>query len=232
MSFKNRKMGDYPGTDDGTLNYAKNTDSILKFYSLVSGYEVHFKAFITDISDNFQSSWNTEQVFGRMDPMASFQNTKRTITVGWDIPAASLDEAISNMNAISTLTSMLYPGYSGNPVTMKGDSTFTTANSISRSPLVRVKFANIISKGNGTSAKKDGVLGWIDGINIQPNIEQGFIINDNKHYPKLYKLSINLNVLHEHDLGFNRGTEIDKDGDEIGNKWLGVNTPKKWPFGD
>jgi len=33
-------------------------------------------------------------------------------------------------------------------------------------------------------------------------------------------------------LGFNRGTEIDKDGDEIGNKWLGVNTPKKWPFGD
>ena len=51
MSFKNRKMGDYPRTNDGTHNYAQNTDSILKFYSLVSGYEVHFKAFITDISD-------------------------------------------------------------------------------------------------------------------------------------------------------------------------------------
>ena len=225
MSFKNRKMGDYPRTNDGTHNYAQNTDSILKFYSLVSGYEVHFKAFITDISDNFQSSWNTEQVFGRMDPMGSFQNTKRVISVGWDIPAASLEEAISNMNAISTLTSMLYPGYSANPVTLKGDSTFTTANSMSRSPLVRVKFANIISKGTGDSAQESGLLGWIDGVNIQPNVEQGFIIDNKKHYPKLYKLSINLNVLHEHDLGF-KDEKIDGK-----NIWLGeVN--KKWPFGD
>jgi len=221
MSFKNRLMSNMPSTDDGTINYAINTDSILKIYSLVSDLEVHFKAFITDLSDNFQSSWNSEEVFGRMDPMGTFKSTKRTISVGWDVPAGSLEEAISNMDAVSTLTSMLYPGYSGNPVSTDSGEMFTTANSISRSPLVRVKFANLISRGGGgDTAKTEGLLGWIDGINIQPQIDVGFFIEDKKHYPKTYKLSFNLNVLHEADLGFNEE-----------NKWMATNKTK-WPFGE
>jgi hypothetical protein len=220
MSFKNKKLTDLLSDVDGTNNYAQKTDSILKVYSLVSNLEVEFKAFLTELSDNFQSSWNSEQVFGRMDPMGTFQNTKRSVSLGWDIPAGSLDEAKYNMEAISTLTSMLYPGYSSNPVSLKGEGTFTTANSISRNPLVRIKFANLISANDDYTAKKGGLLGWIDGVNIQPQIDQGFIIEGKKHYPKLYKLSLNLNVLHEHDLGF------DKD-----NQWLGINNPK-WPFGE
>ena len=221
MSFKNRLMSDMPSTNDGTQNYANNTDSVLKIYSLVSDSEVHFKAFITELSDNFQSSWNSEEVFGRMDPMGTFKSTKRTISVGWDVPAASLEEAKSNMEAISILTTMLYPGYSGNPVSTDSGETFTTANSISRSPLVRVKFANLISRGGGEdTAKNEGLLGWIDGINIQPQIDVGFIIQNKKHYPKTYKLSFNLNVLHETDLGFNEG-----------NEWMATNKPK-WPFGE
>ena len=235
MSFKNRLMSDMPSTNDGTQNYANNTDSVLKVYSLVSDLEVHFKAFLTELSDNFQSSWNSEEVFGRMDPMGTFKNTKRTIAVGWDVPAANLEEAKSNMEAVRTLTSMLYPGYSGNPVSINVDSDemFTTANSISRSPLVRVKFANLISKGgggsvdedsddggSGDSAKNEGLLGWIDGINIQPQIDVGFLIENRKHYPKTYKLSFNLNVLHETDLGFNEQ-----------NEWMAINN-SKWPFGE
>lgn len=232
MSFKGRLLSEMVDDTDSSKNYAQNTDSILGFYSLVSNLEVEFKAFLTDLSDNFQSSWNSEQVYGRMDPMGSFQNTKRVISVGWDIPAGSLEEAKSNMEAVRSLTSMLYPGYSGNPVTVKGDSTFTTANSMSRSPLVRVKFANLITNGGGSKAKDGGLLGWIDGVNIQPQIEQGFIIDNKKHYPKLYKLSINLNVLHEHDLGFGEGTEVDKEGDLLGNRWLGNVKKNKWPFGE
>ena len=220
MSFKNRLLSHYPSTNDGTQQYAENTDSVLMIYSLVSEKEVHFKAFITDLSDNFKSSWNSEEVFGRMDPMGTFKNTKRTISVGWDVPSANLEEAISNMEAVRTLTSMLYPGYSGNPVTQGDGETFTTANSISRSPLVRVKFANLIYNGaDADVAGWAGLLGWIDGINIQPQIDVGFFIDNKKHYPKTYKLSFNLNVLHETDLGFNED-----------NKWMAINKPK-WPFG-
>ena len=241
MAFKGRLLTEIGRDVDLSNNYAQKTDSILRFYSLVSNLEVEFKAFLTDLSDNFQSSWNAEQVYGRMDPMGSFQNTKRVITVGWDVPAASLEEAKSNMEAIRTLTSMLYPSYSANPVSLKEDSTFTTANSMNSSPLVRVKFANLISKGEGTTAKSSGLLGWIDGVNIQPQIEQGFIIENSKHYPKLYKMSITLNVLHEHDLGWTTTevteTEIDDDGDEWEwsfnrSSWMGSAANKKWPFGE
>ena len=112
---------------------------------------------------------------------------------------------------------MLYPGYSGNPISIDNQIT-STANSISRSPLVRVKFANLVSASDSNDVEDGGLLGWIDGVAITPQVEQGFIIEEKNHYPKLYKISIKLNVLHEHDLGF---------GEE--NTWLGTN--KKWPFG-
>lgn len=228
MSFNKRTLSDLKKSlsdggvlDDGTNLYSENTDSVIKIYSLVSDLEVHFKAFLTDLSDDFQSTWNSEEVFGRMDPIGTFSGTKRTISVGWDVPAASLAEAKSNMEAIKTLTSMLYPGYSGNPITVDSQSV-VTANSISKSPLVRVKFANIIASAEGTGgdAKTGGLLGWIDGINIQPKIDQGFIIENKKHYPKIYSLSIKLNVLHEHELGF----------DDNG-KYIATNAGLKWPFG-
>ena len=188
MSFKGRTLTQMTGSIyaiDGTTLWATNTDSVIRIYSLVSDLEVEFKAFLTDLSDDFQSSWNSEEVFGRMDPIGTFSGTKRTISVGWDVPAASLQEAISNSEALRTLTSMLYPGYSGNPVSVD-EQAVVSANSISRSPLVRVKFANLIAaaNGEGDSAKEGGLLGWIDGINLQPQVEQGFLIDNKKHYPK------------------------------------------------
>jgi len=221
MSFKNRRLGDFPSTNDGTQLYAQSTDSVIKIYSLVSDLEVHFKAFLTDLSDDFQSTWNSEDVFGRMDPIGTFSGTKRTISVGWDVPAASLEEAKSNMKALKTLTSMLYPGYSGNTVSVDGQE-ITPANSISKAPLVRVKFANLIAsaEGDDSDAKNSGLLGWIDGVNLAPDVGQGFLIEEKIHYPKLYKLSIKLNVLHEHELGF------DDDG-----KYIATESASKWPFG-
>ena len=63
---------------------------------------------------------------------------------------------------------MLYPTYSANPTTVKDEVTFTTANSISSSPLVRVKFANLISKGEVTTASSKRAE-----IRKQINGEQG-----------------------------------------------------------
>lgn len=223
MSFNGRTLADLKKAviNDGTNLYADKTDSIIKIYSLVSDLEVHFKAFLTDLSDEFQSSWNSEEVFGRMDPIGTFSGTKRTISVGWDVPAASLAEAKSNMSALKTLTSMLYPGYSGNPVSVDGQA-IVSANSISKAPLVRIKFANLIAsaEADGEDAKDGGLLGWIDGVSLTPDVAQGFIIQGKIHHPKLYKLSLKLNVLHEHELGFN------DDG-----KYIATESASKWPFG-
>lgn len=77
----------------GTKFYAESTGAILRIESamLESGVgPVLFYAFLTDFSQNYTSNWQTEEVFGRTDPIATFQGTKRSVTLAWDIPAAEL----------------------------------------------------------------------------------------------------------------------------------------------
>lgn len=220
MTFKGRLITDIRDNSDGTNNYATKTSSIIVFKSTVAKdndgevLTVEFKGFITEMSDNFQSSWETEEVYGRMDPIGTFKSTKRTITLGWTIPANSFVEAQSNFDAIRILTSMLYPGYSAGQMTVNGES-FTTANSISKPPLIRLSYANLIQAANG-----EGLLGWVDGFNVQPNLEMGFFIENKNQFPKVYTMSCNFNVLHEHDLGW-----------DSSGTWVGTNADK-FPFGE
>ena len=98
---------------------------------------------------------------------------------------------------------------------MVDGNTFTTANSISKPPLIRLSYANLIQSADGS-----GLLGWVDGFNVQPNLEMGFFIENKMQYPKVYTMSCNFNVLHEHDLGWNDSSE-----------WIGEGADK-FPFGD
>jgi hypothetical protein len=226
MTFKGRllseKQANQPTaiTSEGTANYASNTDSIIRFESTIAKNEnqkpliVEFKGFITEMSDKYQSSWETEEVYGRMDPIGTFKSTKRTISLGWTIPAADIGEAKSNFEAMRSLTAMLYPGYSAAEV-MVDNNKFRTANSISKPPLIRLSYANLIKAANGS-----GLLGWVDGFDITPTMDMGFFIENKMQYPKVYTMSCNFNVLHEHDLGWN------SDG-----TWIGKNS-SKFPFGD
>ena len=40
-------------------------------------------------------------MYGRMDPVSTFQSTRRAISVSWKIPAASIAEGAENMNKIN-----------------------------------------------------------------------------------------------------------------------------------
>lgn len=99
--------------------------------SAITGHVIEFPAFLTDFSQTFDATWNSENVFGRMDPIATYQGTKRSISLGIDIPAGSLEEAQDNLKRCASLTTMVYPAYSEGGI-------------LSKSPLVRIKFANLI----------------------------------------------------------------------------------------
>ena len=60
---------------------------------------VSFYAFITSFSDSMNSSWNEEQVYGRPDPIGTFQNTTRKISLAFDVPAGDIIEAKINLQA-------------------------------------------------------------------------------------------------------------------------------------
>ena len=177
-------------------DYAKDKH-VLSFTGVHVGIGVNFYAYLTAFSQNFASSWSSEQVYGRNDPIGTFQGTQRTITLGWDVPAGNLLEAQENLRKFGTLSQLLYPSYS-EPGQVEQDPVISSnALSLSKSPLIRIKYANLISTVDGR-----GLLGWISNLSWNPALEMGVFETDKKVYPKVVSLSIDFTVQHEKDLGW------------------------------
>lgn len=154
---------------------------------------VKFPAFLTSFTNSFTSSWNEERVYGRLDPIGTFQDTKRSINVGFDIIGDSEASAKENMEMINKITRMLYPSYSksGNALTL------------SKAPLVEIKFGNIIQDQGGPD---QFLLGWIGTWSATPVLDMGmFTPGAGIFYPKVYNATLDFTPQHRQDLAFNKG---------------------------
>jgi hypothetical protein len=192
----------YGNAESGLKTYGATCP--LQIKSVLTGDEVKFAAFLTNFSQNFTSNWNTEEVYGRNDPIATFQGTKRTISLSFDVPSSSLSAAKDALASCDLLSKFMYPGFLGK------QSTEPKARLIARPPLVKVKFANLISDG-----ESDYLLGYLGALDWTSVLEMGMFedgTTTKSLYPKVISLSFTLTVLHQKELGF---------GDD--NKWLGKN---------
>jgi hypothetical protein len=72
--------------------------------------------------------------------------------------------------------------------------------------LLKLKFANLIS--TSAPGTDDGLLGWVDGINWQPKLEEGMFSHNGKFYPKVITLSCTFNVLHQENLILNNQSKL------------------------
>ncbi len=159
----------------------------IAFTHVPTGNQVSFPAFLTSFEDSYSSNWGTDKIYGRTDPIYLFQQTTRNISFSIDIPSASEDEAISNFALVRNLTRFLYPAY---------ERVDGRANIIGDSPVVRIKFSNLIGRGaDGIGAGT--LLGRISTIAISPDVSVGFFDPVQALYPKLLKLSISFDVIHE-----------------------------------
>ena len=219
--------------------YANNKNYYLKFFHIPTSKFVKFKAYITKFSDQFSSKNNPTQVFGRMDPIVTFQNTTRKISCGFTVTAASSREVTENMRKINLLMQMLYPKYADAGVT----------STIAASPLFRIKFANLIrsataapyissqaaAENEGTVAPesleesdydtKTGLLGAIDGFTVSPNFNVGFQDGEDYANPMQIPLSFNFTVLHEHAVGWQGETDA-----TFGGTVSGVGLANQFPY--
>jgi hypothetical protein len=212
------------GWDDGSVALAESKAMVLDFYHVPSSLSVVFKAFINSFSDQYTSEWNTEAVYGRMDPIAAFQGTARQISLEWDVVAGSISEAKLNMQKCETLMAMLYPSYSG----ASGQS-----QTIASSPLFRFKFGNFahnVTSGpgaGGARAKDAGLVGFIGGFTFEPDFEQGIVDEGvGEFYPLKLTLSAEFTVLHTHAMGWTANSDHMKEGATMG---LGENA-KGFPY--
>jgi hypothetical protein len=176
--------------------YANRDDYYVHILGLHSGIDVKFKAILTNFSDKLTNNFNPEQVYGRMDPIMTFQNTQRKITMSLQIPAETLGEATDNFRSLSRLMASQYPGYSerGNAAT------------ISTAPLHKIKFANWVTSGGTIGNVSDtGLVVAIEGVSFSPNLDAGVIENGPKLLPKQYDLELSMTVLHTEQLGWQDG---------------------------
>jgi len=160
----------------------------IMFRHMHSGKLVKFVAWLTQFSDNYTSTWNEQHVYGRMDPISTFQRTGRQIQIGWKILNATLEQGKENMNNISNLINFTYPSYFG-----------SSATKIQTGPVLKLKFNNLVrNESNG------GVLGYLGGVSFTPNLEPGFIIDERGRFiPKELTVTCTFTVLHSHELGWN-----------------------------
>lgn len=198
---------------------------------------IQFIAFLTNLDDSFNSTYSSEQPFGRVDPYYVWKSSKRSISVSVDILASSRSKALDNLNNLSWFLSSLYPAY------REGDN----AASIAASPLFRVKYSNILASRSGGG---QGLLAVIQGVRVTHDLKSGYIFikpkkmnsafsnidariikeagfqqnlreGDSLQIPKRIGLSFTLNVVHDHDLGWDSAT----------GEWRGGNAASKYPYG-
>lgn len=175
---------------------------------VATGFQIAFPAFLELFSDAYTSNWDEETVYGRMDSIPTFRNTQRTLSIAWNVPADSFDDAAANVAKVNQLISFLYPLY--DQLNTGGGAT-----SLNQSPMVRVSFGNLIQ--NAVDGR--GLLGYLAGVTFDPVLEHGMFTRNaspstfhlNRHsprssgqeyYPKTFRLNFELTVLHEHELGF------------------------------
>lgn len=196
--------------------YANHIKTYISFKHLDSDQTVYFKAFITNLVETFNADWTRESIYGRVDPVPIYAQTQRSISLNLTVPADSIGEAYENLGRVQKLVQFLYPSYS----LLSGS---TDARTITKSPLIRLKAMNLVSKGDTPTTEDDsseevkspsqyydaytsdasadnGLLGFINGLTVMHNLENEagvFEKAQNTVLPKHIDLSLTFMPIHE-----------------------------------
>jgi len=199
--------------DSGVLTQA-NRGYVIGFTHVPTGKCVKFNAFLTAFSDAYVSDWNSETVYGRMDPIDVYRGTRRNISLSWVAVASDPEEAKKNMSDVGLLIKMLYPTYTAPSL----DQNTFGPSIIEKPPLMRMRFSNWVKSMKSTAVAHDagksykpsgdclsgGLLGHLGGMSFNPNFEPGFFDLNGELFPKEISLSGEFTVLHEHMMGWYR----------------------------
>ena len=174
------------------MNYERRYESanaVLRFHYVATSASIRFHAYLTAMSETFNSRWQKTPVYGRMDNIANYEGTDRTLQLAWDIPSYSIEQARVHLSYVSELITYTYPVM---------DNSQGIGN-INTPPILRLEFGNLIKD----VSSNQGLLGFIDGgLSITPDLDAGMFMERGKFYPKNWKLSLSYSVLHTHKLGF------------------------------
>ena len=145
---------------------------------------------LVELSENFKPTFKKETVYGRMDPIPTYQNTTRGMKLVFAMRRDLYGGSTSAPSQIlSDVIKMLYPLYSEN----KAGTGYMAG-----APLIRLKVAQYTGMGTG-------VLGIIDSFDVSKHLDQNKAalvqntINapEGAYYPNEIVITMNVTVVHE-----------------------------------
>lgn len=180
--------------------------------SFIDGSSVSLRGSVSNVNLNWNSNWNEEIVYGRIDPIPTYSNTTReaSITVQLVVPATmtpmqKLSLSKRNIEKLNVLANMCYPGYD-----VETDSSNRISSGVLKSsPLVKVKYGNVIS---GQMQGPDGEAGFITayikslGVDFQADGLYSIGVGGEKYFRKI-SISLSFGILHSHNVGYSANGE-------------------------
>ena len=159
-------------------------DVSLRIKNLAVKKEVVFSQIkMTGFTDTVTPSWSEEVVYGRMDPIATYQGTTRAMSLSFELGpfSESDDRKKLALEKISRLMQFQYPTYSG----------AGSAAAISRPPLLEINFHNYI---------REGLVCYVSEISYAPVDGMSATtvpkFNGSEILPQRISVSLNIKVLH------------------------------------
>jgi hypothetical protein len=174
---------------DWTSHLANKYKYFIDIHNPTLKKSIRFKAFITQFEDQFDAGYEDEFLGGDIEPHKRMTSMVRKINLGWDIVAVDVTDAKRNLQRISALVQMMYPKKLEvkNNVTKASEWLHVTG----AQPIFKIRFFNLI--GNpGLShgpASHTGLLGHIDNLSYDIQINSGFFREKESVYPQFVKLS-------------------------------------------
>jgi hypothetical protein len=182
----------------------------LRYIDGANGFRtVYLQPFITNLQQSFSPSWNMQQFFGRVDPVATYQATGRTWSMGFKMVAFHPSDLPVIYQKMNWIQSMVYPEYDENVRFKSG-------------PVVRLRLGNIID-GAGFNAMR-GLPGVITQLDFDYS-ETIWEVEADWQVPRNINVSLGFQVLHELPIGSRGGAfggigEVDGDGNYLTPKQM------------
>jgi hypothetical protein len=108
---------------------------------------LNFHAFVENVSDSYSANWNDSDGYGRMDPVQTYKNTTRSISVDFYVVSTSEKDFDRVWWTINRLVMMVYPQWSeGSKISGEGyDFVQPFSQVITSSPIVRLRVGDLIA---------------------------------------------------------------------------------------
>ena len=173
---------------DGTIEGSENG---MPFYfkDMRDGAFVFFRAYLEGLTENISPSYNSTQYVGRSEPVYTYSQSEREISMTLKLFAQTKAELLMIYQKMDRLTSMCYPEYLKDVESNSNGKLVSYGNRM-KPPLTKLRLGELF----GTSDNE--LMGYIKSLSYSVDQASPFETEVGKRVPKFITATIGYQVIH------------------------------------